>query len=657
MQHYGNIAKPLTELLKKNQFQWHDAATQAFQKLKEAMSHPPVLALPDFIETFIVETDASSNGMGAVLVQKKRPTAFFSKALSTSHQALSVYEKEMLAVVTAIQKWRAYLIGRHFIIKTDHQSIKYLMDQRIHTPLQQKWIAKLLGYDYEVQYKKGSDNIVADALSRRPHTDGHLCSLVTFTSPLITDIQGSWQNDVQLQGIIQDLTTGQHSHKNYTWQHGSLKRKGKLVAGNDSQLRSRLIELWHSSTQGGHSGIEVTYRRLKSVLCWKNMFKDVADFVAACDVCRRVKADNSAYPGLLHPLPIPQKVWTDISMDFIEGLPKSHGKDVILVVVDRLSKYAHFIALSHPYSAISVAQLFLDQIYRLHGMPQTIVNDRDATFLSQFWQELFKLQQVQLHMSTSYHPQSDGQTEVVNRCLENYLRCMAMDQPKQWSLWIPSAEYWYNTNFHSATKFTPYEVVYGQQPPTHVPYLPEAAMVESVDRSLRAREKVIHPLRHNLTKAQHRMKQLADKHRSERQFNVGDWAYVKLQPYRQHSLRTHHCQKLSSRYFGPFLVEAKVGPVAYKLRLPASVRIHSTFHVSALKRKIGSASVQPHIPAGVTDQGHLMMEPLAILDRRVVKRGRTAATQVLVQWSNCFPEDSTWEFLQDLQRQFPNFSP
>lgn len=294
--------------------------------------------------------------------------------------------------------------------------------------------------------------------------------------------------------------------------------------------------------------------------------------------------------------------------------------------------------------------------YELQGTQQNYF-DRDVTFLSHFWQELFRLQRVQLNMSTAYHPQSDGQTEVVNRCLENYLRCMVSDQPKNWSVWLPLVEYWYNTNFHSATKFTPYEIVYGQPPPTHVPYLPATSSVESVDCSLRAREMVIHQLKHNLAKAQHRMKQLADKHRTDRQFTVGDWVYVKLQPCRQHSLRSHHCQKLSPRYFGPFLVIARIGSVAYKLQLPNHVRIHDTFHVSVLKKQIGAAPVQSHIPAGITVLGHLMMEPVTILGRRLVKRGRAAATQVLVQWSNCFPEDSTWEYLQDLQRQFPQFSP
>ena len=165
-------------------------------------------------------------------------------------------------------------------------------------------------------------------------------------------------------------------------------------------------------------------------------------------------------------------------MDFNYALPNSFGKTVIFVVVDRLSKEAHFIALSHPYSAASVAQAFLDNVYKLHGFPRSIVSDRDAVFLSEFWQELFKLQACSLNMSTAYHPQSDGQTEVVNRCVETYLRCMTSDKPTMWSKWLPLAEFWYNTNFHT------YEVVYGQSPPMHLPYLPGESKVQVVTKCL-----------------------------------------------------------------------------------------------------------------------------------------------------------------------------
>lgn len=216
------------------------------------------------------------------------------------------------------------------------------------------------------------------------------------------------------------------------------------------------------------------------------MRREIFAFVANCDTCQRNKTKTVAIPRLLQPLPIPERAWDDISMDFVEGLPNSQGKTVIFVVVDMLSKYAHFMALSHPYTTLEVAQAFMDTVFKLHGMPKSIVSDRDLVFTSGFWQELFKLQGTRLNLSTSYHPQTDGQTEVVNRCLEVYLRCMTGEKPRAWAQWLPLAEWWFNTNYHSATKLTLYQVVYGQLPPSHIHYIPGASNVAAVGRGQRS---------------------------------------------------------------------------------------------------------------------------------------------------------------------------
>ena len=219
-------------------------------------------------------------------------------------------------------------------------------------------------------------------------------------------------------------------------------------------------------------------------------------------------------------------------MDFITGLPKSQGFEVILAVVDRLSKYGHFIPLKRPFTAKGVAENFVREVVRLHGFPKAIISDRDPIFLSNFWKELFKLQGIKLKMSTSYHSQTDGQTEVVNRCLETYLRCFASDQPKHWIIWIPWAEFWYNTTFHSSTRATPFEIVYGRPPPTIIHYQRGETMVESTAQNLVDRDEALRQLKHNLQRAQTSMKQRADAHRRDVTFSIGDWVYVKLRPHR-----------------------------------------------------------------------------------------------------------------------------
>ena len=198
----------------------------------------------------------------------------------------------------------------------------------------------------------------------------------------------------------------------------------------------------HASPIGGHSGYLVTYKRIKALFYWPNMKDTIQKFVAACSVCQQAKAEHVPYPGLLQPLPILDQAWKVVTMDFIEGLPQSGSSNAILVVVDKYSKYAHFVPRRHPFQAAGVAKLFMDNIYKLHGLPSTIISDRDRIFTSKFWQTLFKLVGTSLHMSSAYHPQNDGQTERVNQCVETYLRFFDHACPTLSIYWLSLAEYW-----------------------------------------------------------------------------------------------------------------------------------------------------------------------------------------------------------------------
>lgn len=364
------------------------------------MTTTPVLTLPNFQLPFQVETDACGEGIGAVLMQEGKPIAFLSKALGDKHKSLSIYEKEFLALIMAVEKWRPYLQRQEFIILTDHKSLSYLQKQNLHSEMQRKVMTRLMGLQFRIVYKKGKDNKAADALSRLGHL--HAIQAVSMVKPdWIQEVINFYATDPRAQQLLSELAVTSPNSTGYSLQDGIIKYKTQIWVGQNAALQTKLITTFHSSAIGGHSGIKATYRRLKNHFAWKGMKGDVEAYIKQCHICQQAKHSNAHPAGLLQPLPIPQGVWMDLSMDFIEGLPKSQGFSVILVVVDRLTKYAHFVPIKHPYTAADIAQVFMDNIVRLHGLPQSIVSDRDTVCVSTFWKHLFKLYKVKLNMSTA----------------------------------------------------------------------------------------------------------------------------------------------------------------------------------------------------------------------------------------------------------------
>ena len=343
-------------------------------------------------------------------------------------------------------------------------------------------------------------------------------------------------------------------------------------------------------------------------------------------------------------------------MDFITGLPKSRGFEVVFVVVDRLSKYCHFIPLKRPYTARTVAEVFAREVIRLHGLPTAIVSDRDPLFISNFWTELFRLQGTTLKMSSAYHPKTDGQTEVVNRCLETYLRCFIADQPKSWLSWIPWAEFWFNTTFHASTGSTPFELVYGRKPPIITRLLQGETRVAAVQKELEERDEALKQLRAHLQRAQDRMKHFADKKRTESSFTVGEWVFLKLRPHRQQSVVSRINAKLEARYYGPFQIVDRIGAVAYKLKLPDGSRIHPVFHVSLLKRAIGDYAVESELPQEAEGNCVEQFLPEGVLATRFNGLGKQRVKQVLIKWTNRVVNEATWEDMETITKQFPEFN-
>ncbi|KAA0038302.1 peroxidase 64 [Cucumis melo var. makuwa] len=460
VRNYGTITAPLTQLLKKEGFRWTEEATLAFDKLKSAM-----LSLPYKIED-----------------------QYYTHTLALRDRARPVYERELMAVVLA--------------------------------PQYKKWIAKLLGYSFEVVYKPGAENRAADALSRKPDE----AQLFGLSVPVTIDldvIKKEVFQDPKYEKIVEQIKQNEEStESNYSLQNGLLMYKNRLVILKQSSLIPVILDTFHNSVVGGPSGFLRTYKRVAAELYWDGMKADIIKHCEECLTCQRSKSLALSPDGLLVPLEIPQSIWSDISMDFVEGLPKSSGFEVILVVVDRLSKYGHFLPLKHPYTGKLVAELFVKEVVRLHGFPLSIVLDRDKIFLSHFWTELFRLSGTKLNKSIAYHPQSDGQTEVVNRGMETYLRCFCNEKPKDWVKWLPWTEYWYNTTFQRSIGMTPFQVVHGRQPPTILSYGSLLSKNSTVEEMLQERDVVLISLREHLRLAQEQMKVYADRKGRDVEFSA-----------------------------------------------------------------------------------------------------------------------------------------
>jgi hypothetical protein len=271
-----------------------------------------------------------------------------------------------------------------------------------------KSVRQTYGFAVQDNLQTGIENRVADALSRKS-SHAMECAALSVVSPSwIQEVVSGYDKDAHALYLVTKLSIDPNAVPHFTLNSGLLRYKGRVWIGDNPVLQKKLLSACHSSALGGHSGIPVTHMRMKKLFAWKGMKADIASFVKHCLVCQQAKPDRSKLPGLLQPLEVPSKAWQLISLDFVEGLPQSGSANCLLVVVDYLTKYAHVIPLHHPFTAATVAKAFMSNVYKLHGLPRAIVSDRDRIFTSKWWQELFRLAEVSLRMSTSYHPQTNG---------------------------------------------------------------------------------------------------------------------------------------------------------------------------------------------------------------------------------------------------------
>ncbi|KAK1596218.1 hypothetical protein QYE76_018557 [Lolium multiflorum] len=457
----GTIACPLNELTKKNvPFVWGKAQQKAFDELKKRLTEAPLLVLPDFAKTFEIECDASGLGIGGVLMQNGKPVAYYSEKLDGARLNYPIYDKELYALVRVLEVWQHYLWPREFIIHSDHESLKYLKSQHTLNKRHAKWVEFIESFPYVIKYKKGKDNVVADALSRKLTL---LLTRLDFHVLGLDEIKEQYASDTFFGPIFAKCSIEKGIDDFYL--HQGFLFKGNKLCVPMSSLRLLLLQESHGGGLMGHFGRDKTLSMLSTHYYWPRMKRDVERLCNRCTTCLQAKSTSNPH-GLYIPLPIPYAPWSDISMDFVLGLPRTkHGHDSIFVVVDRFSKMAHFIPCHKSDDASHIASLFFREVVRLHGIPASIVSDRDVKFMSYLWKSLMAKFGVKLLFSSSSHPQTDGQTEVVNRSLSTLLRTLVKKNLKSWEDCLPHAEFAYNRAKSTSNS-------YGLYTPLPIPYAP-----------------------------------------------------------------------------------------------------------------------------------------------------------------------------------------
>ena len=595
-------------------FLWTDACHASFLQLKEALVSAPILALPDFHLQFHLYVDASNEGIGMILgqIQNNREVAiaYGGRKLNPAERNYSATEREALAVVAAIKHFQPYLYGRPFIVHTDHNALRWLMNVKDPTGRLARWSLFLQQYDFEIQHRAGKNNANADGLSRRPY--GSTIAAIDLPGLQITKVYDMQRKDPDLSDIILYL-----EDQKVLWEHhvrpplrtiedyylddngllchlwtptgrGKSGIRSQLVI--PSALRHEILTLGHNDVTAGHMGTFKTYEKLRLHYYWRGMFNDVQHWCRTCVHCAMKKRPRAINKAPLLPIPV-ENAFERVGVDCVGPFSVSKsGNRYIVVFSDYLTKWP--VAFAAPtIDAHVITKLFVHEMIGRHGAPRTLLSDRGQNFLSKLLKEIFCLVNTEKVFTTSYHPQTDGLVERLNGTLVQSLSQYVSSDQKDWDEHLPSVLLAYRVSPSEVTGDSPFFLLYGREPrlPMDVSLLPpkdlSASIADHRARVVEHLETAQEVARANIQRAQQRMKLLYDQTSNFPEYDLGQQVWV-YSPKTKRGLS----KKLRHLWHGPMRIYQKFAPVTHKVKLPNNSRIATTIHINRMKPYYDPAS-------------------------------------------------------------------